>query len=60
MAKRSKARCGNKAKGRQSERHKVKYQNQRTRTEANKRRRRQKHLVKHPNDLQARKIFGLK
>ena len=59
MAKQSKARCGNKAKGRQSDRHKEKYKRQRIRTEANKRQRRKKHLSRHPNDLQARKLFGL-
>ena len=58
MAKQQKARMGNKAKARQNARHKVKYEKQRVRTEANKRKRRKLHLAKHPNDLQAQKLYG--
>ena len=52
--------AGNKAKDRQHSRHKVKYERQRIRTEANKVRRRRKHLIKHPNDFQAKEIYKLK
>lgn len=48
----------NKAKARQSTRHKAKYDRQRVRTEANKRRRREIHLAKHPNDFQSHRLYG--
>jgi len=45
-------------KDRQNSRHKAKYERQRIRTERNKRIRREAHLKKHPNDLQARKLIN--
>ncbi len=39
---------------------KEKYKRQRIRTEANKARRRKKHLEEHPNDLMAQKILKRK
>jgi len=56
MAKAQKCKSGNKAKGRQSDRHKIEYERQRIRTEANKRKRRRRHLEKHLNDLQAQNV----
>lgn len=50
----------NKAKARRAYHYEKtgKYIRQRVRTEANKKRRRIKHLEKHPNDLQAHRSFG--
>jgi hypothetical protein len=59
MARRLKHKLGNKAKARQHDRHKAKYERQRFRTERNKRKRRERHLLKHPNDLQARQLFDI-
>lgn len=49
----------NKAKSRRSMHNEKtgKYARQRKRTEENKKRRREKHLAKYPNDLQALKLF---
>jgi len=58
MAKQLRQKMGNKAKARQHANHKAKYERQRIRTEANKRRRRVKHLAKHPNDSQAKELYG--
>jgi len=58
MARQQRCSIGNKAKARQSTRHKAKYERQRIRTEANKRKRRRVHLEKHPNDLQAKRLYG--
>lgn len=59
MPRQQRAKFGNKAKFRRSAHHKAtgKYIRQRTRTAENKKRRLKKHLEKHPNDLQALKIF---
>jgi hypothetical protein len=58
MAKQQKARFGNKAKARRQAHNQAtgKYVRQRARTEANKRKRRARHLAKHPNDLQAQNV----
>ena len=62
MSRQQKAKFGNKAKYRRSAHKKAtgKYVRQRVRTEANKRRRLKKHLVKHPDDLQARNTYEQK
>jgi hypothetical protein len=48
----------NKAKARRSYHHEKtgKYVRQRSRTEKNKKKRREKHLLDHPNDLQAKSV----
>lgn len=50
----------NKAKARRSYHNEKtgKYVRQRARTEANKKLRRKRHLEKHPNDIQAKKLYG--
>lgn len=58
MARQQRSKVGNKAKARQNMRHKAKYERQRIRTEANKRRRCRRHLEKCPNDLQAHNLLG--
>ena len=58
MAKKQRQKLGNKARGRQISRHKAKYERQWIRTEKNRIKKRKKHLTKHPNDLQAKKLYG--
>lgn len=61
MAHRQKARFGNKAKARRQAHNQAtgKYVRQRARTEDNKRKRRARHMEKHPNDLQAQRMFNV-
>lgn len=61
MAKQQRAKFGNKAKARRQAHNQAtgKYVRQRVRTEANKRKRRARHMEKHPNDLQAQRMFSV-
>ena len=59
MARQLRQKMGNKAKARQCAHNQKtgKYVRQRVRTEANKLKRRKKHLLKHPNDSQSNEIY---